>query len=132
MIVVRLAAVMAVIVAGGSSVARAAEQDSVFANPGHFEEQGGEAIYHYVCTGCHMPDGRGAAGAGAYPALAADSRLLAAGYPVAIILHGQKAMPPLGAFLSDAQIADVVNFVRTHFGNDYPDVVTEAQVKAAR
>lgn len=133
MIVVRLAVVMALAVAqGATGAARAAEQDSVFANPLHFEEKGGEAIYHCVCAACHMPDGRGAAGAGAYPALVGDPRLLAAGYPVAIILHGQKAMPPLGGLLSDAQVADVVNFIRTHFSNDYPDAVTENEVKAAR
>jgi mono/diheme cytochrome c family protein len=98
----------------------------------HFEEVGGEAIYTHVCTGCHMADAKGATGAGTYPALAGDPKLEAAGYPVAMVLHGQKAMPAIGVYLSDAQVADVVNYVRTHFGNDYKDVVTEAEVKAAR
>jgi mono/diheme cytochrome c family protein len=44
-------------------------------------------------------------------------------------LHG---MPPLGAFMSDEQVAAVVNYVRTHFGNNYQDVVTAADAKAAR
>ena len=26
-------------------------------------------------------------------------------------------MPPVGDMMSDAQVADVVNYVRTHFGN---------------
>ena len=30
-------------------------------------------------------------------------------------------MPPIGGMMSDAQVADVVNYVRTHFGNAYPD-----------
>jgi mono/diheme cytochrome c family protein len=33
---------------------------------------------------------------------------------------------------SDQQIADVVNYVRTHFGNNYKDKVTPADVKSAR
>src|SRR5208283_3524981 len=40
-----------------------------------FTEQSGEAIYHGVCQGCHMSDGRGAVGAGIYPPLAANPRL---------------------------------------------------------
>ena len=35
-----------------------------------FPFDGGEAIYKGVCQGCHMPDAKGAVGAGAYPALA--------------------------------------------------------------
>ncbi len=32
--------------------------------------------------------------------------------------------------LSDAQVAAVTNYVRTHFGNDYSDRITAAEVKA--
>jgi mono/diheme cytochrome c family protein len=32
--------------------------------------------------------------------------------------------------LSDAQIADVVNYVRSHFGNHWKDKATPAQVAA--
>ena len=41
-------------------------------------------------------------------------------------------MPPFGNMLTDEQIAAVVNYVRTHFGNDFPDAVTAADAKAAR
>ena len=34
--------------------------------------------------------------------------------------------------MSDEQVAAVVNYVRTHFGNNYQDVVTAADAKAAR
>ena len=60
-------------------------------------QQGGEAIYKGVCQGCHMPDAKGAVGAGTYPALAKNPKLETAGYPVSVIVHGQKAMPPFGA-----------------------------------
>lgn len=95
-------------------------------------QQGGEAIYKGICQDCHMPDARGATGAGSYPALANNPKLAEAGYPVAMVLHGQKAMPPFGGSLDDQQIADVVNYVRSHFGNRYKDKVTPADVKTQR
>lgn len=100
--------------------------------PRHFHLKGGEAIYHGVCQGCHMPDAKGAVGAGAYPALAGDKRLEAVGYPVLVVTRGRKDMPAFGAYMSDQQIADVINYVRSHFGNHYSDVVTPAEVKAVR
>ncbi len=100
--------------------------------PATLPQQGGEAIYKGVCQDCHMPDARGAVGAGMYPALANSSKLETAGYPVAVVIHGQKAMPAFGDAFTDQQIADVVNFVRTHFGNNYTDQVTPADVKSAR
>ena len=41
-------------------------------------------------------------------------------------------MPPVGRMMSDKQVADVVNYVRTHFGNSYEADVSAAQVSAAR
>ncbi len=102
------------------------------ARGGRFPMQGGEAIYVGVCQGCHMPDAKGAVGAGMYPALADNPKLEEAGYPLGVIINGQKAMPPLGAYFSDAQIADVVNYIRSHFGNHYTDKVTAAEVKTMR
>jgi len=94
--------------------------------------QGGKAIYDGLCQGCHMSDAKGAVGAGMYPALANNPKLEVAGYPVAVIAHGQKGMPALGGYLDDRQIADVVNYIRTHFGNNYKDQVTPENVKAQR
>lgn len=97
-----------------------------------FPFQGGEAIYKGVCQGCHMPDAKGAVGAGAYPALAKNENLETAAYPIGIVLKGQKAMPFFALQLNDQQIADVVNYVRTHFGNKYKDKVKPEDVKALR
>ena len=102
------------------------------ARGGMFPMQGGEAIYKGVCQGCHMPDAKGAVGAGMYPALAGNAKLEEAGYPLGVIINGQKAMPPLGPYFNDTQIADVVNYIRTHFGNHYTDKVTAAEVKPMR
>jgi mono/diheme cytochrome c family protein len=97
-----------------------------------FTEQTGADLYAGVCQACHMPDGKGAVGAGAYPALAGDTNLAAGRYPVFVVVNGQRGMPPVGYFMSDAQVAAVVNYVRTHFGNTYPDAVTPEDVKAVR
>ena len=97
-----------------------------------FVETSGEEIYANVCQGCHMPDGKGAVGAGAYPALANNKNLESAGYPVYVVVNGSKGMPPVGMMMSDEQVAAVVNFVRTSFGNSYQDKVTAKDAKDAR
>jgi cytochrome c553 len=97
-----------------------------------FPFQGGEAIYKNVCQGCHMPDAKGAVGAGAYPSLAKDENLETAAYPVSIVLKGQKAMPFFAMQLDDQQVADVVNYLRSHFGNRYRDKVKPEDVKLLR
>ena len=92
----------------------------------------GEDLYKRVCAACHMPDAKGAEGAGFYPALAANPRLGSGAYPVYVVMNGMNGMPPLGELMTDAQVADVVNYVRTHFGNNYQDAVLPADVSALR
>jgi len=89
----------------------------------------GEQIYQQVCQACHMADAKGGAGAAAIPALAKNPKLAEAGYPIGMIAQGRGAMPPLTDLLGAGQIAAVVTYVRTHFGNSYKKPVTEAEVK---
>jgi mono/diheme cytochrome c family protein len=109
-----------------------AQASVVFSPALKFTEQGGESLYRNVCSACHMMDGRGASGAGTFPSLVGNSKLQAAGYPLYVVTNGLHGMPPLGAFMSDEQVAAVVNYVRTHFGNSYQDAVTAEDAKAAR
>lgn len=101
----------------------------------------GEQIYAHICQGCHMPEGQGAVGAGFYPKLSADKKFVSWAFVALTVLDGRNGMPPFGspagqtmgsgpAHLSDAQIADVVNYVRSHFGNAYKAQVTAEQVAA--
>lgn len=92
----------------------------------------GPELYETVCQGCHMAQGRGAVGAGAYPALAANKSLASATYLTYMVIHGRKAMPPFGAALDDNQIAVLVNYLRSSFGNAYGDTITAADVKSVR
>jgi mono/diheme cytochrome c family protein len=79
-----------------------------------------------------MSDGKGAAGAGSYPSLAGNRNLEASGYPVHVVVNGQRGMPPFGTMMSDDQVAAVVNYLRTHFENNYQDAVTAEDVKIVR
>jgi mono/diheme cytochrome c family protein len=97
-----------------------------------FTEKSGEQLFSGVCRGCHMSDGKGAVGAGTYPSLAGDRNLEAIGYPIDVVVNGQRGMPPFGSMMSNDQIAAVVNYLRTHFDNDYRDEVTANDVKTAR
>jgi mono/diheme cytochrome c family protein len=103
----------------------------------------GEHVYTTICQGCHMANGEGAIGAGAYPKLAGNPRLVAWQFAALTVLQGRNGMPPFGGVadvdpslfrmmgaLSDEQIAAVVNYVRTHFGNSFKDKATAADVKA--
>jgi mono/diheme cytochrome c family protein len=97
-----------------------------------FVEMSGEELFASVCRGCHMSDGKGAVGAGAYPSLAGNPNLQASGYPVTVVVKGLRGMPAFGAMMSDDQIAAVVNYLRTHFGNNYQDAVTVEDVRVVR
>jgi mono/diheme cytochrome c family protein len=101
----------------------------------------GRQIYIHICQGCHMPEGQGAEGAGHYPALAGNPALVSWQYMALTLIKGRRNMPAFSAkhavgfffapvALDDTQIAAVINYVRTHFGNHYKDLATAAGVQA--
>jgi mono/diheme cytochrome c family protein len=119
----------------------AAADDSAFTSGTSLQSIKGPEIYAHICQGCHMPGGAGAVGAGHYPKLAGDPALVSWQYVALTVLNGKNGMPPFGlpadqvmetraAHLSDAQIADVVNYVRSNFGNRYRDKASASQVAA--
>ena len=122
----------AVLLSAAGAGAGARAEPPVLSQGRNFDEQGGAALWAGVCAACHQPDARGAAGAAAYPSLAGNADLASADFVESLMLQGLRGMPPLGLMMSDAQVADVVGYVRTHFGNSYGDPVTEADVAAAR
>jgi mono/diheme cytochrome c family protein len=101
----------------------------------------GEQIYTRICQGCHMPAGQGASGAGFYPKLQGNKKFVSWEFVALTVLNGRNGMPPFGlpptagpqakaSQLSDAQVAEVVNYVRGHFDNRYKPTVTAQQVAA--
>ncbi|MER8792313.1 cytochrome c [Mesorhizobium sp. M0983] len=103
-----------------------------FGDASKIQARDGAGIYAAICRGCHMPQAVGAVGAGNYPALAKNEKLEGGAYPVFMVVNGQRAMPPLGSYLDDEQVAAVVNYIRTNLGNNYTDAVTVKDVQAAR
>jgi mono/diheme cytochrome c family protein len=79
----------------------------------------GREVYRNVCETCHQPDGRGQDRMA--PSLV-DSRFAQApaAIPARILLNGKEGpvglMPPLGATLSDDELAAVLTYVRREWG----------------
>ncbi|GBQ82092.1 cytochrome c precursor [Gluconacetobacter johannae DSM 13595] len=92
--------------------------------------QSGAEVYRHVCQACHMADGKGGKGAAVIPALAGNPKLAISAYPAGVVLNGFGAMPWFNGTLSPEQIANVINYVRTHFGNSYADTLSADDVKA--
>ncbi|MHA6691015.1 c-type cytochrome [Devosia sp. A449] len=127
------AALVSMLATGAALAQDAAADDSKawFGSSSVLTQQTGKGLYEAVCASCHMSKGEGAVGAGAYPALANNETLEFADYPIYMIVKGQKAMPPLGGIMNDEQIAAVVNYIRTNFGNNYADEPATAEMVAA-
>jgi mono/diheme cytochrome c family protein len=97
-----------------------------------FSEQGGADLFRNICAACHQADAKGAVGAATYPPLVADKNLASTDFMLGELLGEARGMPAVGGMMSDQQVADVINYVRTHFGNAYPDAISAADVSAAR
>ena len=118
-----------------ATVARAEDNPAskrTFSSGYRFVEMTGEELFANVCQGCHMPDALGASGAGTYPSLAGNKNLESPGYPIGLIVNGRRGMPPFGDMMTDGQVAAVVNYVRTNFGNNFKDPVTAKDVQDFR
>ena len=131
----RLAVLALMALIGSSPAAPPASASAGLAvlSPGRaYSEDDGESLYANVCQGCHMRDGRGATGAATYPSLAADAGLRSPAFAISVVVGGLREMPPVGRSMTDDQVAAVLNYVRSHFGNTAGDTVTAADVKAFR
>ncbi len=97
------------------------------AEPSAREVNGGE-VFAENCTSCHQENAEGVEGT--FPPLANNADLfITADFPARVVLFGMSGtitvngksyegeMPPFD-HLSDAEIAAVVNWLRSHFGND--------------
>ncbi|MBN1449166.1 MAG: cytochrome c [Bacteroidetes bacterium] len=104
----------------------------------------GAAVFNAKCAVCHQMDGKGIPGV--YPSLVGSE--IATGdpmIPIKIVLHGFQGpierngnryngvMQPWKNDLSDQEIADVINYVRTNWGNSATEITPNAveEVRAA-
>jgi mono/diheme cytochrome c family protein len=127
--------------AAGPAPAPAAAASNVFAKASDEQMKRGAAVYARTCIACHQPTGLGLPPV--FPPLA-NAPIVAGNpeLPVKFILQGlmgpitvngmtyNSMMPPV-AGVSDADIADVLTYVRQSFGNK-ANAVTADQVKAIR
>lgn len=92
----------------------------------------GASIYAKKCVSCHQADGQGGGG-GMFPALAGNARVTAAD-PSAMLMtieHGKNMMPSWKGQLSASDIAAVVTYIRSAWGNK-AGPVAEADVAAVK
>jgi mono/diheme cytochrome c family protein len=96
--------------------------------------EAGQEIYKTVCEACHQPDGRGREKLA--PSLVGSELALGPdGIPARILINGKEGpvglMPPLGAGMTDDQVASVLTYVRRSWGQSAAPV-TPANVGAVR
>jgi mono/diheme cytochrome c family protein len=102
----------------------------------------GKEVYALYCQSCHLEDGKGMPDINP-PLAKADYLKKPAKTLVEIILNGQSgevvvnkkkynAIMPAQDYLTNEQIADVLNYVRNSWGNKIAGNITPAAVKALR
>ena len=102
----------------------------------------GKEVYALFCQSCHMEDGKGTPGINP-PLAKADYLKRSEKTLIGIILNGQSGevivngknyntIMPAQDYLSDQQIADVMNYIRNSWGNKLPGYIKPALVKSLR
>ena len=102
----------------------------------------GKEVYAQYCQNCHMEDGKGTPDINP-PLAKADYIKKPAKILIGIVLKGQSgevkvnginynAMMPAQEYLTDDQIADVLNYARNSWGNKISGTITPAMVKPLR
>ena len=82
--------------------------------------KGGD-LFQQNCSACHQPNGKGIPGA--FPALAGAKFVVGpAAAPVTVVFNGRAGMPTFRDDLDDQQIAAVLSYVRSSWGNKAPPV----------
>ncbi len=104
------------------------------------ETHPGKAVYQKYCLTCHQPDGSGVPGM--FPPLSPNEWIADQDKMIELMLNGQSGeitvngqiynnLMPTHDFLSDQEIADVISYVRSSFGNDL-EPISKEEVAAAR
>jgi len=101
----------------------------------------GQELYHWYCGACHQRDGKGASGR--FPPLAGVDwvtgekqrliNIVLSGLEGPIEVDGESYdnVMPQHSFLNDEQISDVLNYIRSNFGNEASEISPE-EVMAVR
>jgi cytochrome c6 len=80
------------------------------------QAQDGKTLFAKNCAACHQASGKGIPGA--FPALAGNGFVQGAPNEVAtVLLKGRGGMPDFSGSLDDGEIAQVLSYVRSSWGN---------------
>lgn len=112
------------------------------ANAASFDMEEGAKLFAANCAACHQASGEGIPGV--FPPLKGDGVVQAPdpAQQIRVLLQGIQSaniggivysspMPPFGITLSDKQVADIVDYERTSWGNHAP-LATAREVAAVR
>lgn len=104
--------------------------------PGLVTAPDGEQIYMARCLSCHQMNGQGVPGV--FPPLVESEWVTGEKTPlIGIVLHGvmgemevngvtySGAMPPWGSYLTDEDIAALLTYIRSSWGNEASEVTAE-------
>jgi len=87
-------------------------------------QDAGEALFLNNCAECHQRDGLGIPNI--YPALAGSEVVSGSGVDVALVLLiGRGEMPSFAGAISDADMAEIINYVRNAWGNSGDGISAE-------
>ncbi|MGO8859028.1 MAG: cbb3-type cytochrome c oxidase subunit II [Steroidobacteraceae bacterium] len=128
--------------AGSPTAASAATSDRMTSPDRGYDAAKGATLFTANCAVCHQANGEGLPGA--FPSLKGNAVVNDddATMHIQVVLHGlhdtkvdgvayASAMPPFGGTLSDAEVADIIDYERSSWGNHGKPVVA-AQVAAER
>ncbi len=126
----RWPAMIALVLAGlGSPALAQSLGDTAAAGQAALASGSGEQTYREICAACHMADAQGSSIGANAPALAKNPHLEDSDFVITRVLRGKGGMPSFADILSVEQVADVIGYVRSHFGNSYTKPVSHADVK---
>ena len=121
--------IVAAVAAAATAPSRAQEPMPAAAQPAG-PALDGKSLFLKNCAACHQATGKGIAGA--FPALAGNKFVQGSGTEVAtVLLKGRGGMPDFSDSLGDRDIATVLTYVRSAWGNQ-AGPLTEAEVLALR
>ena len=128
--------------AGAATTASATASAGVPSSAGGYDAAKGAALFTANCSACHQANGEGLPGA--FPSLKNNAVVNQddAAKHIQVVLQGlhdakvdgvvySSVMPPFAAMLSDVEIADIIDYERSSWGN-HGKPVAAAQVAAER
>ncbi|MGC4108543.1 MAG: cytochrome c [Thermomicrobiales bacterium] len=127
--VLTLVSLVAIVLAGVAPYISDAQESSPAATATSDQLAMGEKIFGNVCIACHQPGGAGVPGI--FPNLAGNPLVTLDDptYVITTVLNGRGGMPRFAGTYDDEQIAAIVTYIRSAWGNTGAPVTAEEVAK---